>query len=75
MSARRRESMRDGDCKHDWRFNPGVVLTSNPPQRQLICVLCGERASSGMSINRADNEFFHLDWPETWPKWDGEVIA
>ena len=57
----------DEHCDHDWRVNPHLIYTTNPPQRQLVCANCGTKRASGLSrkgyTNLSDNN------PRNWERW------
>lgn len=49
-------------CDHDWRVNPHLTLTSNPPKEELRCTKCGAvsyRTKGGYSTYSNDPK----DWP------------
>lgn len=55
----------DPACQlHEWRVNPFVILTSNPPKRQLVCAHCGAiKAGSNIAGPHPDPND-----PWTWPR-------
>ena len=57
----------DIDCEHDWRVNPNLILTSNPPRRQIICVDCGAVSSIAVVYRRDSRN------PRDWEKYNGTV--
>lgn len=42
------------ECNHCWHYT-GKMLTSNPPQRELICCHCGEIKTEYIGTFRAEN--------------------
>lgn len=53
------------ECDHDWRVNPGVILPTNPPGWEAICVSCGAR-DHRTSI--APQYVVDPRDPKTWPR-------
>lgn len=53
---------------HDWRVDPQVVLSSNPPQAQLVCAICGAHKGSGFAAAAPVITTPSRD-PSTWDKW------
>lgn len=56
-------------CDHDWRVNPNVTLTSDPPQKELRCARCGARRYVVSEVRGIVDRYR----VETWPKWSGSV--
>lgn len=59
------ESPPPSDHEHDWRKNPHVMFTSNPPQFEVRCVICGKS-----KLVRAKVRTLYTNDPKTWPKYE-----
>lgn len=53
------------ECEHDWRVNPSVILATNPPGWEAVCVLCDAR-----EFRRTIAPSYVVDPqnPATWPR-------